>query len=302
MLGSAFGDSLGAAVEFDSASKIQERFGLAGILWPAGFSIHPPYSITDDTQQTLAVAEGCLDACLYDLTDAALRSCIWKRLKTWRRMQSEPGMRREPGNTSLTALQNETLGSLESRLNKSNSCGAVMRTHPLGLLFRYNRIHAFTIGMHIATLTHGGDEAIGAAGATAAIVAGICSGLTIERSIQWCLEPLESSRAFQTKDLLEKAGDATLRIADLGQGWEAHEALAIAAHCALRHPTDFLAAVRLAANHDGDSDSTAAITGAFVGAAVGVENIPRDCSGRLELRGDLRRTALSLATIAQQHT
>jgi hypothetical protein len=38
-------------------------------------------------------------------------------------------------------------------------------------------------------------------------------------------------------------------VSQLGQGWVAEEALAIAVYCALTHPEDFAAAVRLAANH-----------------------------------------------------
>jgi len=48
---------------------------------------------------------------------------------------------------------------------------------------------------------------------------------------------------------------------ELSAGWVAEEALAIAVYCVLSYPDDFAAAVRLAANHSGDSDSTAAIAG-----------------------------------------
>lgn len=50
--------------------------------------------------------------------------------------------------------------------------------------------------------------------------------------------------------------------------------MAIAVYCVLRHPSDFAAAVRLAANHSGDSDSTAAITGNITGALLGARAIP----------------------------
>ena len=56
--------------------------------------------------------------------------------------------------------------------------------------------------------------------------------------------------------------------------------------CALKHPDDFRAAVLLAANHSGDSDSTAAICGNLVGLMVGLEGIPSDWRRELVL-GDV---------------
>src|SRR5260370_17984755 len=51
------------------------------------------------------------------------------------------------------------------------------------------------------------------------------------------------------------------RLEELGAGWVAEEALAMSVYCALVHPDDVRAAVLLAVNHSGDSDSTGAITG-----------------------------------------
>ena len=59
-----------------------------------------------------------------------------------------------------------------------------------------------------------------------------------------------------------------------GKGWVAEEALGIALFCALRHQDDVAAALRAAANISGDSDSTASITGAILGATLGDMAIP----------------------------
>ncbi len=58
-------------------------------------------------------------------------------------------------------------------------------------------------------------------------------------------------------------------IEQLRRGWIAEEALAIAFYCASKKQDDFEAAVRMAVNHDGDSDSTGAICGNLVGAHLG---------------------------------
>ena len=60
----------------------------------------------------------------------------------------------------------------------------------------------------------------------------------------------------------------------LGEGWVGEEALAIGLYCALRHMDDFESAMRASVNHGGDSDSTGAVTGNILGAAVGYGAIP----------------------------
>ncbi|WP_460369811.1 ADP-ribosylglycohydrolase family protein, partial [Actinocorallia lasiicapitis] len=60
----------------------------------------------------------------------------------------------------------------------------------------------------------------------------------------------------------------------LGAGWIAEEALAMSVYCALAHPGDVRAALCLAVNHSGDSDSTGAITGNLLGTALGERAVP----------------------------
>ena len=58
-------------------------------------------------------------------------------------------------------------------------------------------------------------------------------------------------------------------IHQLGAGWVAEETLAIAIYCSLKYSTDFKKAVTAAVNHEGDSDSTGAVTGNIVGTLRG---------------------------------
>ena len=60
--------------------------------------------------------------------------------------------------------------------------------------------------------------------------------------------------------------------------------LAIAIYCALKHPDCFEDAVVSAVNHSGDSDSTGAITGNIMGAALGLKAIPQKYIDALELK------------------
>ncbi|MBO4851691.1 MAG: ADP-ribosylglycohydrolase family protein [Prevotella sp.] len=72
-------------------------------------------------------------------------------------------------------------------------------------------------------------------------------------------------------------------IEQLGEGWTGEEALAIALYCALKHFGSFEDALIAAVNHGGDSDSTGAVTGNILGAAIGYEEIPRYFKDDLEL-------------------
>jgi ADP-ribosylglycohydrolase len=79
----------------------------------------------------------------------------------------------------------------------------------------------------------------------------------------------------------------------LGGGWVAEEALAIGLFAVLA-TRSFAEAIVLAANHGGDSDSTAAIAGSLAGIAYGEGAIPSDWLGTLELRDAISQVAEDL--------
>ena len=83
---------------------------------------------------------------------------------------------------------------------------------------------------------------------------------------------------------LDKSIDDENAIRSLGAGWVAEEAFAIALFCSLRYSDDFEKAVSAAVNHDGDSDSTGAITGNILGAYLGLSSIPGNFIDNLELK------------------
>jgi ADP-ribosylglycohydrolase len=69
----------------------------------------------------------------------------------------------------------------------------------------------------------------------------------------------------------------------------------MALYCVQRHPADYVAAVRLAANISGDSDSVASIAGGILGARLGTRGIPAEWVARLENREYLTGLADRLA-------
>ena len=72
-------------------------------------------------------------------------------------------------------------------------------------------------------------------------------------------------------------------IITLGEGWVGDEALVIALYCCMRHFDSFEDALIASVNHGGDSDSTGAVTGNILGAAVGNDAIPHYYKEDLEM-------------------
>ena len=69
----------------------------------------------------------------------------------------------------------------------------------------------------------------------------------------------------------------------LGEGWVGEEALAIGLYCALKYLDNFEEAMIASVNHGGDSDSTGAVTGNILGAAIGYDAIPQFYKDDVEL-------------------
>jgi ADP-ribosylglycohydrolase len=305
LLGGAVGDALGAGIEFLSLDRIRERFGPAGV---TGYvrAYGRRGAITDDTQMTLFTADGLIRAQQRVLAGGTpdLASELWHAYQRWLSTQEaavsvpygEAGWllgeaflhaSRSPGGTCLRALEDGRPGSALAPVNDSKGCGGVMRVAPAGLA----AADPFTAGSQAAALTHGHPSGYLAAGALALMIAEITVGHDLPQAVDAALGRLaghpgggEVARALNAAVAAARERPALpATVASLGQGWVAEEALGIAAYCALAGD-DFRSAVLLAVNHDGDSDSTGAICGNLVGAALGAEGIDPVFTGDLEGR------------------
>jgi len=331
LLGGACGDALGAPVEFMSRSDILQAFGPDGI---AAFA--PAFgrrgAITDDTQMTLFTAEGLLRGAVSGdrgrgFHAALLRSVAQAYLR-WLRTQGEMNLegldeepvdglavlpelnaRRGPGRTCLSALHAMRDLGAPAR-NHSKGCGGVMRMAPAGLFAAQaaapmTPAATFDLGCDLAALTHGHPSGALPAGALAVLVRGLVLGDTLDdalRTAKDCLRRApqheETLAAILRAEAFAAVGEPPASaIAMLGGGWVAEEALAIALYSALIAP-DFGDGVRTAVNHDGDSDSTGAITGNILGALWGEAAIPPDWLAELEAREVIVAMAEELLTTA----
>jgi ADP-ribosylglycohydrolase len=196
---------------------------------------------------------------------------------------------RAPGITCLSALRNASEMGIPAS-NDSKGCGGVMRVAPVGL-FTVTVQESFELGCELAALTHGHPTGWLASGAFAAMITVLRQDASLPEAVNVALECLAQQPAHQETiaalqmavELAAAGGDCHAAIGQLGEGWIAEEALAIAIYCALVAP-NFEEGVVMAVNHDGDSDSTGAIAGNLLGLVGGEQCLPQKWLEGLELR------------------
>ena len=287
LFGGAVGDAFGYAVEFDRLVEIKRRHGPDGLTDPVLKG--GKFVVSDDTQMTLFTAQAVAEG-----GDVVAFS---EAYRDWHRTQTERGpfsnaqgllrwpelwAHRAPGNTCLSALASGRIGTLQNRINDSKGCGGVMRVAPIGLNKEWNEETVFNLAVQAAAVTHGHPSGFFSAGALAVMVRILLEGGTTTAAFVRATEALScQAEADETLDAMRQAfqfaglSDRHKRdVAEgrLGEGWVGEEALAIALYSVLT-TSDFKGVMRIAANHDGDSDSTASIAGQLFGARQGLSQI-----------------------------
>ena len=306
-----------------SFEKIQANYGERGITrldtkqhWLDEAEQTGKAVVSDDTQMTLFTANGLLNAfkqgiapkygiCRayieWYLTQIGKKSGKYK--DCWIGDVPELNHRRAPGNTCMSSLDDIYRG--KDPMNNSKGCGGVMRVAPIPLYAvvenRMSIVEADLLAGEAAELTH--LHPLGFI--PAALMSHIIYRLALdnepnrENMKRYIMEGVDEIReqykeshndVERMAELAERAilllddGKTDLEnIGHLGEGWVGEETLAIALYCALKHFDSFEDAMIAAVNHKGDSDSTGAVTGNILGAAVGYEAIPQFFKDDLEL-------------------
>jgi len=185
---------------------------------------------------------------------------------------------------ALLGARDNKYGRLIVKINDNADNGGLKRVLPAGLYFNYDPEIAFRAGADFAAITHTAPEGYLAAGCYSAIIAELINGTSLEDAVNVAMRILKDYDDHErTLQVLEKAlafvSDAKTpprtAISSLGQGKNAEEALAIAVFCASLHCEDYANAIRLASNHDGESDVCAALCGGIFGAYRGAGSIPK---------------------------
>lgn len=322
LLGGALGDAFGYPLEFKSSAQIREKFGEAGPAEPQ--ETQGRLLVSDDTQMTLYTADGLLSAVAAEghRNRARLLARIRQAYLAWFRTQRQewtPGSTgvdqyrelwavRAPGSTCLSALRAGARGTPEAPINDSKGSGAVVRAAPLGLFLAIDADEAFHLAHAAAALTHGHPAGRLSAAACASLLRDLLAETPMTAALtrmearlqnaaggQDVLAAVQAARVLAASDM--PARDA---IAKLGQGWTGDEALAIGLYAVLRADS-FEEALRLAANHDGDSDTTASIAGQVWGVLYGVDVLGHGWIRRLDVLEPLCDVASRLIACAAAH-
>ena len=328
LIGGAAGDALGYAVEFMWEDRIFSKYGERGIT-EYDLDKNGLARISDDTQMTLFTATGLLLGTtrgrmrgIMGKYSDYIRSCYKDWLKTqdrtyplpkeedrysWLMNVPELYSRRAPGTTCCSALESDAYGTVEEPINDSKGCGGVMRVAPIGLYFNDRNVdirEVARIGADAAAITHGHILGWMPAAVLVQIIHEISQDdAEIEEAVLHSIEMMkemwnETPQREKLISLLERAvrlahsaAKDLEAIHQLGQGWIAEETLAIAVYCAIRHRDDFDAALIASVNHEGDSDSTGAVTGNILGAKIGLSGIPEKYITNLELKDVIQEIA-----------
>lgn len=318
MLGLAIGDALGYPAEFRSRRTIVEAFGPDGLTefvtsgdprWTGRSSVagsrHPPGTVSDDTQMTIALARGLLDARTSDVEIAM--PAIGRRFVEW---SISPQNNRAPGNTCMTGCRRlrEGVAWREANVPNSKGCGSAMRVAPIGLLMGNDLDRTAEVARASSILTHGHPAGVEGAAAAALLVALALRDTPPERMFAEIMDRCagrseDFERCLSTlPKMLDEPPEIALSKAGLGEGWVAEEAVASALYCFWREPSDFKRAVVMAATTDGDSDSIATITGSIAGARHGMQALDDRWRSDVEYASTLERLADELLELRDQWT
>lgn len=324
LIGGAIGDALGYEVEFKREDEIFSEYGEEGITEYDLILTDDVAEISDDTQMTLFTAEGLLLAgCKRKNADYI--NYIRNMYKCWYCTQSEqyclqnenlqskllsiPELynRRCPGTTCMTAIKAGAKGTINNPINDSKGCGGVMRVAPIGLYFCDTLVpyeQSDIIGAEAAALTHGHDLGFIPAAALVHIVRAVSeSDISLKSAVNDAITAMEKlfKKAEYIADftaimqkavqLAETEANDLTAIHQLGEGWVAEETLAIAVYCSLKYHNNFEKAITVSVNHNGDSDSTGAVTGNILGTYLGFSKIPKKYKENLELKDVILKMA-----------
>ncbi|MEU3480785.1 ADP-ribosylglycohydrolase family protein [Streptomyces sp. NPDC033754] len=319
LVGLALGDALGFPTEFKDVPAILASVGPWREM-PLPLARGTAY-VTDDTQMTLALARGIRTAMDRGvLAPQRLVRPVRDEFVSW---YHSPENNRAPGNTCLRAcmlLDGDRPWQDASQIG-SKGCGANMRVAPIGLVPGLSEEQRAGAAQLQSALTHGHPTALAASDLTARAVYLLAQGVDPAGLVGqlrsyayenrdryhehwlgdlWTRSQDPSALSFVRRGwdeclaVLERL-DAVQRTADpeldpceyTGDGWIAEEAFATGLLCFLLFPGEPVTALRRAACTRGDSDSIAALAGAFAGAHLGADAWPKEWAERVEYRSDL---------------
>jgi ADP-ribosylglycohydrolase len=299
LLGAAVGDALGMPTEGYTAQEISSKFGQVRQMLPALENhFHTGLlagQFTDDTEETLLLAESMIDASGFSADRFAEKLAAWGASWTL-----DERLNRGVGFATRSAVESMIAGKAWQQSGQMvPTCGSAMRTSPIGLLY-HTDLNIVTRYADLQSLpTHTSSAARAAAVAVAVGVALSCSGFSREMILRDAASKASrldldlAERLLWVGTLLDlKPQDALglIRNSPL-----AKETVPAAFYCFLKFEPE--EALIMAAGGGGDTDSIASIAGSLFGAAFGPSWIPKRWLDALEGKQRIEGAALGLAEL-----
>lgn len=277
LTGLAIGDALGMPFEMDHFTS-ERLMGWNGDYWPCAEN-HPFLNglaagqWTDDTKMARALSESLAEDRTFNPGDIARRYLAW----------FNSGDLRGIGSTTSKALTNlkQQKPWTNTGVIGSEGNGTAMRIAPLGLFYRNWPTAVAKMARLDATITHDSDAAReGSVAVAVAIALMVGKQYPKAKLIPALLDILQPGqielRLRGTKAKVNRASQsieaAYSVLTEMGAGGHVVETVP-AAFLAFLATNTFADAVKIAIMAGGDTDTTAAITGALAGSFYGIDGI-----------------------------
>lgn len=295
MVGIAAGDAMGMPTSMMSPLTIKKEFGeyITDFLpAPAGHALHDGMvagQVTDDTQQTLLIADSIIENKKIDPEDIARRLIKWgEEINAFETMAVGP--------SSLRALYAIRSGkSVYESGSVGDTNGAVMRIGAVAIYGKGEIVRTVDAVEQACLPTHNTNIAIAGASAVAmAIGCGINGETDVDTIIVKALEAAEIGMSrgniWYSASIIERTKLALSIVSKnipkenilrelydiIGAGVQVSETVPTCLAITKLANGDVVEAIQIAVNLGGDCDTIAAITGSICGAISGIERIPEN--------------------------
>jgi ADP-ribosylglycohydrolase len=300
LLGVAVGDALGMPTEGYTAREISSKFGTVRemLAAPEGHFHSGLYAgqFTDDTEETLLLAESLIEAAGFSPDRFAEKLAAWGATWTLDERQN-----RGVGFATRSAVESIIAGTPWQQSGLAiPTCGAAMRSAPIGLLYHTDLNIVKSYADLQSLPTHTSAEARAAAVAVAVGVALSCNGFSKDMILRNAASQASRLDADFAERLLWAGSLLDLQPEDalgmIRSSPLAMETVPAAFYCFMRfEPQE---ALIMAASSGGDTDTIASIAGSLFGAALGPSWIPESWLAALEGRERIEGIALGLAELS----
>ncbi|MFB6186863.1 MAG: ADP-ribosylglycohydrolase family protein [Halobacteriaceae archaeon] len=292
LLGLAVGDALGRPIEFKTRSDIERKYGTLTGMVGNGTWGQSPGTITDDTEQALAIARSVVESNDFDPSDIADRFVEWYDTDPFDiGIMTRDSLQKLKEGTPWDKAGREVWQ--QSREGKNAGNGSVMRTAPLAIAFADDESKLTEVSLKSSRITHADDRCEYGSAILNLTIAAILR--EEDMPLQQALNYVEAEAPEELLDALTPiaAGDTVEPLSTSGY---VVDTLQTALHDGLREESAE-SAIITAVNRGGDTDTIGAITGAVSGARFGKEGLPDRWLDSIDETPELQYLAAELMTI-----